>query len=61
MASNIFVRHSLAAAKRPIFPFRLGTSASTHAPHSALLLTQPLDTALSLPYALAYNSTPSNK
>src|SRR5258707_15792493 len=35
MASNVFLRHSLAVAKRPLLPFQLGTStssASTHAP-----------------------------
>ena len=50
MASNIFVRHSLAAAKRPLLPFQLGKSTFTPAPHSDLLLTQPLDTALSHTY-----------
>src|SRR6266851_1788604 len=73
MASSVFLRHSLAAAKRPFIPLQLGTSCSIHprpppymAAGSIIANTHThLHTALSLSltHSLTHshnNSTPFN-
>jgi hypothetical protein len=48
MASSVFLRPSLALAKRPLFPFQLGTSTQHLSPTTRPPLTRSLSLSLSL-------------